>query len=96
MSEAKIVYLPHCSKCGTLIRGNVSVRLERDYTVDRRDNTTTFIMPQFVFAPDRCGKCGAEFDGIVYPSHKDDRKEPFSVNTGAYIGCEGFNNADTT
>lgn len=92
MSEARIVYLPHCSKCGSVINGEVKVSIENDFEIDHRIDSTILRKPRFVFDPMCCQACGATFNVVVYPAPAN--RDGFASNMERYM--EGVDAHDDT
>lgn len=64
-----IVYMPHCSRCGTMLHGEVSVQEVKLKIKECGGDSIGFTNPHYEFSPAVCPKCGANFTTIIYPAH---------------------------
>lgn len=56
----RIVYKPHCAKCGALIEQNV--QFKRYENMLKLNKNLQYKMNDYVFSPYRCKVCGEIFD----------------------------------
>lgn len=67
MNDA-IVYMPHCSRCGTMLHGEVSVNEVRGKVLEYGADCIDFTNNHYEINPAVCPKCLANFGRIIYPA----------------------------
>jgi predicted Zn-ribbon and HTH transcriptional regulator len=72
---SKIVYKPHCEKCGALIEQEV--RFKRIMIDSFNHFPHLYATERYEFYPDRCENCGTIFDSAEVRLPEEEKEECF-------------------
>lgn len=59
---SRIIFLPHCSKCGAVIKEEIEI--EKDINIARIPNKDPLLYPSYHITPARCKECGREYECV--------------------------------